>query len=215
MCWHVADPQYFWDADKVSDVVKKRGWFYGDGTYAGYEQLIGFAYQMLEKHPKLKVMLAHAFFKSYDPDEVEDLLEKYPNVSLDLAPGWEMFDGFRTHYEKWYTIFRKYSDRFVYATDNLTTNPGDFIDENAQYVLRFLQTDDEFEVRVNHRARGIKLEQEYLENVLYKNHENMVGAKPREINKTALKKYIERYLPLMPDSQNKHLTEEYYRKRLL
>ena len=26
MCWHVADPDFFWDESKVSEAVKKRGW---------------------------------------------------------------------------------------------------------------------------------------------------------------------------------------------
>lgn len=57
-------------------------------------------------------------------------------------------------------------------------------------MLRFLQTDDRFEVPGGHVAHGIKLEQKDLENVLYRNHETTVGKEPRKINKIALKKYI-------------------------
>lgn len=219
MCWHVADPDFFWDETKVSDEVKKLGWFYGDGSYPTYESLIAFAYEMIAKHPNLHVLLAHAFFKSNEPDEVETLLAKYPNVCIDLAPGIEMFDGFKTHYDKWYNIFRKYSDRFVYATDASTTQSSEEMSYIAGNVLRFLQTDNVFgftnDFSNDYVAHGIKLEQEHLENILYKNHERTVGITPRAINKTALKKYIDRYLPLMPDSKNKRLTEEYYRKNLL
>ena len=59
------------------------------------------------------------------------------------------------------------------------------------------------------------LEQGHLENILHKNHENAVGCTPRPIHRPALKKYIERYLPLMPDSRNRQMTESYYRKQLL
>jgi len=212
MCWHVADPDFFWDASRVTDRIRELGWFYGDGTYPSYEELIGFAYQMIEKHPNLRVLLAHAFFKSNEPDEVENLLSNHPNVCIDLALGKEMFDGFRTHYDKWYAIFRKYSDRFIYATDASTTQSDDSMSNRAKSVLRFLQTDDTFSYANVHTAHGIKLEPSHLENILYKNHEKAVGTIPREINKTALKKYIDRYLPLMPDSRNKQLTEAYCRK---
>ncbi len=215
MCWHVADPSEFWQEDKVSEEIKKTGWFYGDNSFASYNELISLAYRLIDMHPNLNIMLAHAFFKSFDPDEVVELLDKYPNVSIDLAPGWEMHDGFRTCYEKWYDIFRKYSDRFLYATDASMSSYDSGMDGMAQGVLRFLETDDEFEVPGKHFSRGIKLEQNYLENVLYKNHERIVGKEPRQINKPALKKYIERYLPLMPDSKNRQMTEEYYRKNLL
>ena len=61
----------------------------------------------------------------------------------------------------------------------------------------------------------IGLGKEHLENILYRNHERSVRVHPKPINKAALKKYINRYLPLMPDSQNKRMTEVYYRNHLL
>jgi hypothetical protein len=145
---------------------------------------------------------------------VVSLLEKYPNVCIDMAPGWEMFGGFKDKYDEWYEIFRKYADRFVYATDRALPNDPEFLKNCANYVLRFLETDDEFEVRGGFSTKGIKLEREYLDRILYKNHERIVGQKPRQINRRALKKYIDRYLPLIPDSKNKELTEEYYRRNL-
>lgn len=215
MCWHVADPDYFWDEKKVTEDVKKRGWFYGDGTFPTYEKLIDMTYGFLDRHPKLNVFLAHLFFKSFEPEEVATLLEKYPNVCLDMAPGWEMFEGFGVHYDKWYELFRRYTTRFIYATDMTLPNNRDFLVTSAQLVLRFLETDEEFEVRGNRFTKGMKLEREHLDNILYKNHENTVGKVPRAINRTTLKKYIQRYLPLIPDSRNKKLTEEYYRKNLI
>ena len=214
MCWHIADPEYFWDETKVTENIRKIGWFYGNGEFPTYDSLIGWACDMIGRHPDLHVQLAHAFFKSYNPDEVETLLAKHPNVTIDFALGSEMLNGFRMNYDKWYRIFRTYSDRFIYATDTSTSSPEEGMSRLAQSVLRFLQTDDAFEVG-RYSTRGMKLEQKYLENMLWKNHEREVGEKPRTINRTALKKYIDRYLPLMPDSRNKQLTEEYYRKNLL
>ncbi len=215
MCWHVADPEDFWDEAKVSKEAKDAGWFYGNGAYPAFDKLISLAYGLIERHPNLHLLLAHAFFKSNEPEEVENLLKSHPNVNIDLAPGGEMFDGFRTHYDQWYRIFREYSDRFLYATDTATSYSEEGMHQMAQKVLRFLQTDDVFRFSDENVAHGIRLEQEHLENILHKNHEKAVGTTPRPINKVALKKYIDRYLPLMPDSQNKRMTEEYYRKNLL
>ena len=85
----------------------------------------------------------------------------------------------------------------------------------TQSVLRFLSTDDRFTFADTYQVHGIRLEQGHLENILHKNHENAVGCTPRPIHRPALKKYIERYLPLMPDSRNRQMTESYYRKQLL
>ena len=215
MCWHVADPEPFWDPNGVTETAKRQGWFYADGTYPSFEKLIDMTYTFLDAHPNLNVLLAHMFFKSFDPDEVVALLEKYPNVCLDMAPGWEMFAGFKEHYEKWSQIFRKYSTRFLYATDMTLARDIEHLSTSAQLVVKFLETDDKFEVRGGYFTRGIKLEDEYLDNILYKNHERILGEKPREINRAALKKYIQKYLPLIPDSRNRQLTEEYYRKNLI
>ena len=37
--WHVADPETFWDPEKVPDIAKKNGWFYGDGIYPSREKV--------------------------------------------------------------------------------------------------------------------------------------------------------------------------------
>ena len=215
MCWHVADPQTFWDPTQVPESAKRLGWFYGDDTHPTYDQLIGMTYDLLDRHPKLNVTLAHCFFKSFDPDEVAALLQKYPNVTIDLAPAWEMMEGFRAHHEKWYRIFREYSDRFLYATDASMNATPEYTGTRAGGVLRFLSTMDTFSVPGNRVAQGVGLEQTHLERILYQNHERIVGEKPREINKAALKRYMGRYLPLMPDSRNKQMAEEYYRKHLM
>ena len=32
MVWHVADPETFWDSDRIPKRFLERGWYYGDGT---------------------------------------------------------------------------------------------------------------------------------------------------------------------------------------
>ena len=215
MCWHIADPEYFWDESQVSESIKKLGWFYGDGSYPSYEKLISWAIGAIERHPKLHVQLAHAFFKSFAPDEMEALLASHPHVTIDLAPGGEMFEGYRANYDAWYRIFRVYSDRFLFATDTSPAYLDGGMRDLARKVRRFLETDDVYAYSDKITAHGIKLEQAHLDNILYKNHDREVGLAPKPVSRAALKRYIERYLPLMPDSRNRQMTEEYYRKHLL
>lgn len=215
MCWHVADPDFFWDEEKIPEEVKSLNWFYGNGDFPSYEKLISYACELINRHPNLHVQLAHAFFKSNEPDEVEALLKNHPHVHIDLAPGGEMFEGFRAHYDRWRDIFRTYSDRFVFATDTSTTYSSEDMTDLAGRVLKFLQTDEEFRFSRYYNAHGIALEGEQLENVLYKNHGREVGTEPRQINRAALKKHIARFLPLLKDTENKQMIEDYYRRNLL
>ena len=86
------------------------------------------------------------------------------------------------------------------------------VDLLADRVLRFLTTDETFEVPGNHTAHGIKLEEEHLDNILCQNFKRVVGAKPHTLQRSSLKKYMEHFLPLIPASKNRAMISEYYRK---
>ncbi len=214
MCWHVADPDTFWHWDTMPQWAKEANWFYGDGTFPTYESLYEKTYAVLDRHPNLHVMLAHAYFLSGQPDQVRALLRKYPRVTLDLAPGWEMFEGFRIHRDEWADIFRTYSDRILYATDADMVSGTQATGKLARDVYRFLTTTDEFTTNGDYHTRGIALEDEHLEKILYTNTKRIVGDRPREIDKSVLREYIKRMLPVLPDTKNRQMIEEYLRKRL-
>ena len=57
-----------------------------------------------------------------------------------MAPGCEMFRNFEAHRGEWARIFRKYSTRFLYATDMTLPRDIEFLNTSAQLVLRFIET---------------------------------------------------------------------------
>ncbi|MBR3998727.1 MAG: hypothetical protein IKI93_10345, partial [Clostridia bacterium] len=93
---------------------------------------------------------------------------------IDLAPGGEMFDGFRIYHVQWCRIFRKYSNRFMFATDVSTSQPTEYMTNLSEKVLRFLQTEDEFAFSAANTAHGIGLEKEHLENILWQHRTKRV-----------------------------------------
>ena len=212
----MADPDNFWDPKRSPPMAFECNWFYGDGTFPTYESLYEQTYAILDKHPNLHAMFAHAFFLSEHPDQVRELFRKYPRVTIDLSPGWEMFDGFRLYYDEWMDIFRTYSDRILYATDaTVTACSSEYVNHLASCVHRYLTDGASFDVPGNHVAQGIALEAEHAEKILYTNAKRIVGDKPREIDRALLRDYIRRFLPLIPDSRNKVMIEDYWRKNLL
>ncbi len=212
MCWHVADPEEFWDINKAPAFAVKRGNFYGDGTFPKYDELYKITYGILDRHPKLRVMLAHAFFLSEHPERMTAVLDKYPNVTIDLAPGWEMFTGYYNHYNEWHGIFRKYSDRFMFATDTDMHFGAEHGGELAEYELRYLSTDDEYVTLGNRTTRGIALCGEELENILSGNCRRMLGDSPKPLDTAVFKEYCKTFLPYIPETQNKHEIEKYLKK---
>lgn len=195
--FHVNDPAEFWDKDKVSQDTIDHGWFYGDGTFATHEELYRQAYTILERHPLLCVTFAHFFFKSEKPQDLVELFEKYPNMCIDLTPGWEMYISFYDNKEYYKDFFEKYSDRILLGTDSSFP----WYTENFMWLLdrvyRYVSCDDVVKAFDDRYESGLNLSKNAINNIVCKNFERRSGERPKEINKEALRAYFEKYKHLM------------------
>lgn len=114
--WHVNDPEEFWDEEKIPGWAKERGWAYDD-SYINNEVQYTQVLNVLEKHPKLKIIFAHVFFMSAQLPRLSGILDRYPNVMIDLTPGIEMYINFSANAEASREFFLRYQDRIIYGTD--------------------------------------------------------------------------------------------------
>ena len=187
--FHVTDPIDFW--------TKEGGDYYGDSTYASYEEIYRQAYKILENHPNLKVTFAHFFFKSETPEELEELFEKYPNVCVDLTPGWEMYLSFYERKEYFKEFFTKYSKRIVLGTDAYFPRPTECSMWLVDRVYRFLSSPDVVKAVADRYESGLCIPDEAIEDIAHGNFERRVGENPKPINKEALKAYYAKYKHLM------------------
>lgn len=202
MIWHVADPDTFWDINKIPERFIARGWFYGDGTYLSLEETYGQVYDVLERHPKLKATFAHFFFFSEHPEKLEELFKKYENLCIDVTPGGEMYDAFRENFDFYCDFFEKYSNRIFFGTDASFTE-NDLYEHYINIVTQvynFLATDKDVEIYTV-KCPAIKISEEARDNILYKNFERTTGATPKKVNKAAIKKYFEKYKHLITDEK--------------
>lgn len=201
--FHVNDPEEFWDRERIPDWAIERGWFYGDGdtidNEAQYTQVI----HVLENHPNLVIIFAHFFFMSAQLSRLADLLERFPNMHIDLTPGIEMYHNFSANLETTRDFFTRFEDRIVFGTDigaqALLASPGDGIqfDESYErvYLIRnFLENPNEFYLPgkgylfgdPNSPFRGLGLPEPTLEKIYYKNAERIFGCFPRSIDASAV-----------------------------
>ena len=81
-------------------------------------------------------------------------------------------------------------------------------------IYRFLKTDEIIDSFSGVKIQSIKIADEHIENIFSKNFIKRVGNRPREINKKALKQYIEKYLPYVDNKQDYDLILDLSKKML-
>ena len=188
---HSGDPQNFWDIGNIGIP----GRYYGDGTFLSAEELYREDFEMLDRHPRLNVTFAHFFFLSEDIDRVRGLLEKYPNLKLDLTPGVEMFEGFSKDIDRWHDLFEEYSDRIMFGTDigdenkternfSLTVCLREYLcHDRSEYIMPMYY---------GYRVKGMDLSDDAFEKICYSNYIRFVGEDTKPIDDELFAHTVER-----------------------
>lgn len=219
---HVNDPEEFWDEQKAPKWAFERGWFYGDGSFIDNEKQYSEILDVLKKNPTLKVIFAHFFFMSAQLERLAEILDAYPNVSVDLTPGIEMYTNFSRNVDKTREFFIKYQDRILFGTDigakALLVN----LDEGIQFeesrgrvmvVRSFLESDTEFQLPDKNgflfgsgepAFHGIGLPKEVLQKIYSSNFTRMVSESPRSLNPGMIAEFcdqVEKMIAIQGSSQ--------------
>jgi len=195
--WHVGDPQEFWDEDRIPSWARERGWLY-DESYPAIESLYSQVDNVLARHPALTVIFAHFYFLSAQLPRAAALLDRYPNVYLDVTPGVEMYLNFTAQWEATRDFFLKYQDRLIFGSDSgasaaLYDRPHlDIVRDLAsiRMVRAFLETGETFPVPlVGYPTatdwpplRGLELPQEVLTKLYTGNFQRLVGPSPKPLD---------------------------------
>jgi predicted TIM-barrel fold metal-dependent hydrolase len=202
--FHVNDPEEFWDKDRAPSWALERGWFYGDGTFINNEDQYTEVINLLKRNPTLKITFAHFFFLSAQLPRLSNLLDEFPNISVDLTPGIEMYQNFAEDIQTARDFFIKYQGRILFGTDigakALLVDPSKGIEQGESHervflVRNFLENDGEFNLspesgflfgKPKKPFHGLGLPESILEKIYHKNFERIVGPVPRKINSTAV-----------------------------
>ena len=204
--WHVNDPEEFWDQERIPGWARERGWAY-DSSYINNEVQYTQVLNVLEKHPGLKIIFAHVFFMSAQLPRLAEILDRYPNVMIDLTPGIEMYINFSANTEAARAFFLRYQDRIIYGTDigaravisesGVDTAGGgsshinldeslsrchivqDFLSGGRDYVVK---ADGNFLVGTeNFTLTGLELPPDVQEKIYSENFLRLVGGMPKKV----------------------------------
>lgn len=185
---HVADMWDFWMWDFCPEWAKKLNWFYGDGTYESQKTLMDEFERVLARHPKMRTMLAHMYFKSQELPGAYRVMEQFPNAIMDMTPGSQMYWHFRPIADQWREFFIRYQDRIIFGTDLFDRDNEEDV-PRMELVRGFLERSDEFDFFSN-KVQGIALEQPVLEKIYRANFDRLTGGNgPRPLNIEAALEY--------------------------
>jgi len=150
--------------------------------------------EVLEKHPKLRLTIAHFFFGSERHALMTDLLEKYENVYLDICPNPYMYIDFAKDEPTWRAFFEKYQDRIIYGTD-IGSNTIDVTGDEASALYRmvrgFLENDAPFE-ELGWHIPPLKMPENILRKIYKENMMAFYGGKaPKALNYDVMKKELD------------------------
>ena len=120
-----------------------------------------------------------------------------------------MYHSFEASYEYFKEFFKKYSDRVLLGTDGTFPWLTKCHVWCIEVLYKYIATTEKTMAFDDKILTGIGLTGEAKENILYKNFERRVGEAPKEIDKSLLKAYIDKYKPLLSEDEWAHIEPLY------
>jgi predicted TIM-barrel fold metal-dependent hydrolase len=150
---HVADPPVFWQG-AAGGMNREVGIDYEAPEIPGFEELIRQAEHAVAAVPECRFILAHLVFLAGDLERLDAMLESYPNLSVDLAPGLYFFPELAARPDDARAFFEKHAGRIIFGTDGFWFPetqrglPQGGLERNlvgARRLVTFLETTEEME----------------------------------------------------------------------
>ena len=209
--WHLNDPESCWGPEEKAPRHIRLGKELYDDTFVNNEEQYCQMEAILERHPKIKFIFAHLYFMSAQLPRLAAILDKYPNVMVDITPGLEIYVNLSKNTEEAKSFFEKYQDRILYGTDIgarcvLAENAEDKLNED-ECIARMDLIDGLFDSKINRIMRedgrylintddfvqqGFDLTEEAINKIYWKNFERYVGETPAKVNPKLIKKECKR-----------------------
>lgn len=213
---HSGDPSSSWDISTCDEWAIKHGRCYAGEGFLSEEEHYAEVDEVLKRHPKLKLALAHFYFLENDLDRAAEFLDKNPNVMLDLTPG-RHFEAFSKNVEKAREFFTHYADRLIYGTDvndGILTDKAAYHDRLYGMTIGMINGNPIPEFRQNGYC-SLNLPDDIANKILYENHRRLFGDCPKRVNKQAVIKEIleiEKELDSLSDTDKRAFLEvkEFY-----
>ena len=186
---HLGEPKNCWLPVEKMTIKGDKSYFHDHPEYhmylhpefPSYEAQIDARDRMLEKHPDLKFIGAHLGSLEWSIDELAKRLDKFPNMTVDMAARIPHFQyQAKTNWQGVHDFLIKYQDRLLYATDIVTNGTEDPSvlkkDAHDRWLSdwKFFATDETMQAsEVEGEFKGLKLPRDVIHNLYRKNAEKL------------------------------------------
>ena len=116
-------------------------------------------------------------FYSENIDKAFDMMEKYPNLYMDMTPALNIYRELSLIRDKAEEFFKKYGDRIIFGTDatnNLVGEDREYNDVKNLTTSYFFSGGETKDI-CGRRISPVKLDKETLENIYYNNAMRFIG----------------------------------------
>ena len=164
---HIADPEAFFDPvdatnERYLELLQHPDWSYhGAGTYP-FAELMQAQQNVLRDNPETTFIIAHVGSNAENLGFVASCLERYPNLVVDIAA---RIDELGRQYHTTLNFFQRFADRILFGTDVHSRT----VDWCYTPYFTFLETDDDAIPGSHWPMTGLKLDDEILEKIYWKN----------------------------------------------
>jgi len=182
---HAGEPKSCWLPLDSMTLINDRNYFEGHPEYhmylhpelPAYEAHIDARNKMLDKNPDIRFVGVHMASLEWSVDEIAKFLDKYPNVSVDMAERVRHLQYQAQHdYDRVREFFVKYQDRILYATDIIqnpdpgdTTRLIDYVTNLWRMDWQFFNTTEMVTVPQLGKVKGLGLPKSIVDKIYYSN----------------------------------------------
>jgi len=218
---HIADPLIFWSYQSIpgfippgwEQAVKSGG---GSGGIPSYEELQRQGVEVLEACPDLTVIFPHLLSMGQDLSRLAGILEKYPRVYLDLAPGLYFYYELDRQRNEAREFFARFAKRILFGTDAFwfpdwfSEFPRASVEDNlkrGRHLLRFLASEKQLDNpfvptrRIQKQVRGLGLDPDIMRRIRAENFLELYPPAPRELDHDACLGYLDDFMEQLTASQ--------------